>query len=360
MCEQWGRVCDYRFRTSWVIRESFTRQTPHGSSSYQAMQLFNKQNTRLFTRELVAAMQRGQISPTPTVVAMHRHSLLRPFRRLSEGMQLLDNWHVIIARFWSDQATCELAIADHVGQYHWQLNYCDRWSLASAPFFRFQARVSRQPHSKYTWKGSGSERYNVGFLFGFPFCFRSFILFFHFLLCHGFSGSSSLLFLFLFNFVKNVHLSWQFEPFGQNHENWGVKNRLIFPRRPTLFFCYKGALYQLYAKYANTSVSFSRSFFIIVVCITVCKVQVQRSTFKHDFQTCHCAAIYDLQVNRLSLTEVNFYNCQIITSTNFGYYTRVEIIQYLLVLRSTSKYLIRCGHCWTIYRSRCQTAHSAI
>ena len=53
----------------------------HQRSSLMLKQLFNNQYTLdswLFTREVVAAVQRGQISSTPTVVAMHQHSLLWP------------------------------------------------------------------------------------------------------------------------------------------------------------------------------------------------------------------------------------------------------------------------------------------
>ena len=78
----------------------FLQDKHRSSSSLRLEQLFNKQNTpRLLTRELVAAVLRGHISPTPTLVAMHRHLLLRPLRHLSEGMQLLEKRHVIIARY---------------------------------------------------------------------------------------------------------------------------------------------------------------------------------------------------------------------------------------------------------------------
>jgi len=49
------------------------------------------------TRDLMAAVQRGQYPDTPTVVAMHQPQLPRALRRLSEGMRPLDNRRVIVA-----------------------------------------------------------------------------------------------------------------------------------------------------------------------------------------------------------------------------------------------------------------------
>jgi hypothetical protein len=49
------------------------------------------------TRQLMQAVQRGQLPPTPTVVAMHRPTFPRPLCCLTEGMQALDNRRVVLA-----------------------------------------------------------------------------------------------------------------------------------------------------------------------------------------------------------------------------------------------------------------------
>jgi len=51
------------------------------------------------TLELIEAIQRGEYPATPTVVAMHRPTVPRPARRLSEGMRPLDNRRCILACF---------------------------------------------------------------------------------------------------------------------------------------------------------------------------------------------------------------------------------------------------------------------
>ncbi|KAI6019048.1 hypothetical protein PISMIDRAFT_110908 [Pisolithus microcarpus 441] len=51
------------------------------------------------TKELIQAMQRGQFPSTPTIISMHLPTLPRPAKHVREGMQPLDNRHVIITCF---------------------------------------------------------------------------------------------------------------------------------------------------------------------------------------------------------------------------------------------------------------------